>query len=479
MNKNSFVDAIWKEPDASLLRTVTAHLRQGCDPNQPSSHGALPIVVAFRRGRMDAVSLLASHGADLAPLGWGPLHHAVALGSVEEVGALVSGDGVSSRDRSDLTPFLLAVDIGNVAKASVLLPVSTQEDTFRRTPDRVPALVIAAEKNRLEMVKWLLANGFDANEEAEFGRTALITAAANDSPGIVEVLLDAGARISAKDNITAYLSKRDPAKFKDWEHETFHTPMSETSSSAVARLLMRSGAELSQFGSQVIREFTGSHRIPRQEITPEIFHAQKHRKFGTRNPEAVAYAYWLQAIRGGLSGSDGRREFGVDVNSYPAIWSYDRFGMSTTELPDGRWVQIAGEHEDWYDVDFCIYSDVFVFDGKGGVQIYIYPRDVFPPTDFHTATLYDGQIITIGNAGYPEDRQPGTTQVMRLSLDGFSIARLETSGTTPGWISNHHARLEGDKIIVRNGEIWTGNDFVPNRQEYQLCLASGAWSECS
>ena len=41
-------------------------------------------------------------------------------------------------------------------------------------------------------------------------------------------------------------------------------------------------------------------------------------------------------------------------------WSWDRFGRTSTTLPDGRIVHIAGEHEDYYDNDFCIYNDVVV-----------------------------------------------------------------------------------------------------------------------
>ena len=42
------------------------------------------------------------------------------------------------------------------------------------------------------------------------------------------------------------------------------------------------------------------------------------------------------------------------------VWCFSRFGTSLTELPDGRFVQIGGEHEDFYDPDFCIYNDVTV-----------------------------------------------------------------------------------------------------------------------
>ena len=80
-----------------------------------------------------------------------------------------------------------------------------------------------------------------------------------------------------------------------------------------------------------------------------------------------------------------------------AVWCYDRHGHSLTKLPDGRFIGIAGEHEDYYDPDFFIYNDVFIHDGAGRVEIYRYPQDIFPATDFHTATLVGDQIIIIGS----------------------------------------------------------------------------------
>ncbi len=43
-----------------------------------------------------------------------------------------------------------------------------------------------------------------------------------------------------------------------------------------------------------------------------------------------------------------------------AFYSPQRFGATVTTLPDGRRVMIAGEHEDSYDPDFFIYSEVVV-----------------------------------------------------------------------------------------------------------------------
>ncbi len=126
-----------------------------------------------------------------------------------------------------------------------------------------------------------------------------------------------------------------------------------------------------------------------------------------------------------------------------------------TPLPDGRVIEIAGEHEDYYDPDFCIYNDVFVHDRKGNCDIYIYPREVFPPTDFHTATLAGEHIYIIGNLGYLEDRRPGYTQVFRLDIKTLKVERLETRGAMPGWISKHKASYDGQSVItVKNGKIF-------------------------
>jgi len=91
-------------------------------------------------------------------------------------------------------------------------------------------------------------------------------------------------------------------------------------------------------------------------------------------------------------------------------WSFDRFGQSVTEMPDGRTVYIGGEHEDHYDPDFCIYNDVAVKYPDGAVDFYCYRKSDFPPTDFHSASLVGKKIVIIGGLGYVEERIPGQAQ---------------------------------------------------------------------
>jgi hypothetical protein len=161
-------------------------------------------------------------------------------------------------------------------------------------------------------------------------------------------------------------------------------------------------------------------------------------------------------------------------------WCFDRMGQSTTELPDGRKVLIGGEHEDYYDPDFFIYNDVVVRHPSGEIDILGYPLDVFPPTDFHTATLVGDRIVIIGNLGYSKDRKLGVTQVAVLDLKTFAVTLVESVGAGPGWLHDHTAELSPDhaSILVRGGEFDSGLEDTPlleNIDDWRLHLAERRW----
>ena len=165
--------------------------------------------------------------------------------------------------------------------------------------------------------------------------------------------------------------------------------------------------------------------------------------------------FWEGMIRAGLTGYEATQLFdGPSSFDAGPVWCAQRFGQSITFLPDGRVVQIAGEHEDGYDPDFCIYNDVFVHATDGTIRIFGYPELVFPPTDFHTATLIDGHIYVIGSLGYPGTRRYGETPIYRLSTDTFHIERVEARGDAPGWLYGHRARLcSAHEIRISGGTI--------------------------
>lgn len=221
-------------------------------------------------------------------------------------------------------------------------------------------------------------------------------------------------------------------------------------------------------------------------ITREVFEEQRRPRFGTTNPERMRLAFWEWMIRGddipptgdgdvlgkfglmmragvlksGYGPYRARDLFKVPLNRDDGpIWTFDRMGATRTELPDDRVVYIGGEHEDSYDPDFCIYNDVVVFGPSDQIEIYGYPRGVFPPTDFHTASLVDNRIIVIGCIGYMKDRRPGYTPVYALDLADYHISEIPTSGPNPGWVFKHEAETSPDGVItIRGGEVIQEHD---------------------
>jgi ankyrin repeat protein len=73
--------------------------------------------------------------------------------------------------------------------------VNAKDTTYGGT-----ALIWAAQKGHMEVVKFLLERGADVHAKAVNGATALIIAAQNDRTGIVKLLLEKGADVNAKAN---------------------------------------------------------------------------------------------------------------------------------------------------------------------------------------------------------------------------------------------------------------------------------------
>jgi len=245
------------------------------------------------------------------------------------------------------------------------------------------------------------------------------------------------------------------------------------------------------------------------KITKEVFNQQRSPRFGTGNPERMRIAFWEWMVRGDEIALSGPREdenlagtgFVVEeggnksaLGAYQArqlfgessacgddpVWTFDRMGATRTELPDGRIICVGGEHEDFYDPDFYIYNDVIVFGREGEVEIYGYPKETFPPTDFHTATLVDGQLIIIGGPGYQGERVPGRTPVYGLDLSSYRIYEIKASGDVPGWISRHRAEVDLEGIvIVRGGQRFEGNQndqrYHRNIEDYALDVRAAYW----
>ncbi|MEO1458853.1 MAG: ankyrin repeat domain-containing protein [Pseudomonadota bacterium] len=482
----ALIDAVYAG-GPELTRVIARLLQRGEDPNARTVYGETPLSVAYRQGHAGALRLLIEHKAETDGLRWTRLHLAAALGDVAGIAASLGEEDPLARDRFGNTPYLVACQLDQ-REAAKRLRGATPADGHRSSRESKPDIVLAAAMGRVEIIEWLLAEGVDVNAASRYGGTALIAAVEWDRPEAVRLLLGAGADLDAADNISASLRDNPPKLPADIAADltstvqaelpdTLRTPANTARSKAVAELLIEAGAAPAEFEHDVLRAVLGADRVPQKAVAPAEFERARHPREGRANPEAVQEPFWEQMIRTGESGYSGHETFGPGKRPYdlPPVWSHNRFGMTTTRLPDGRWVQIAGEHEDHYDPDFHIYNDVILHDGRGGLRVFLYPHAVFPPTDFHSATLVGDRILLIGSLSYPELRRPGETQVMALSLEDFAMTRLETTGDRPGWIHMHRAARKENAIHVWGGKVTTETGDGSMNSAWSLDLDRLTW----
>ena len=243
----------------------------------------------------------------------------------------------------------------------------------------------------------------------------------------------------------------------------------------VMEILLDAGADLNSLEPEQLARLLGYKVDEPPECSLDDYLKFGSRTFGRANPERVENPFWTAMIQCGGSASLAEMKFSAQARAFrkgktsaapektkktwadprvtPAtkrvqdsgypIWCYRRFGKSINRLPDGRFIEIAGEHEDFYDLNFCIYNDVIVHNGKGQCEIYTYPSDVFPPTDFHSATLVGDFIYIIGNLGYKPKRRPGFTPVYSLNIIRSKSSRLKPKVTyLVGLIAIRHSMMD-------------------------------------
>jgi ankyrin repeat protein len=466
-----------------LLEVLNLLLSRGAPLDRITRYNESALGVLSHRGRFDAVGLLLKAGANPQPLGWTPLHQAAALGSTSDLEReLRNGAPLEGRDAWERTAFLLSVTAGHVENASLLRERGA--DIRARGRRGKTALQLAVESHRLEMLRWLLGILPDVEEKDDFGATALMVAAEHGDAESVGILLETGANADARTPIT--LPKEALEKFPAANFGTrlMTSALARTSSREVALKLLEAGSDPADLTSSARREMFGlpeAGDLAESDVSPEDFARARNRRFGTRNPEAMDEPFWIAMIRSGWSGYHANQFLqGPSSQDQGPVWCASRFGQSITLLPDGRAVLIAGEHEDSYDPDFCIYNDVFVREVDGSIHIFGYPREIFPPTDFHTATLLGEWIYVIGSLGYFGKREFGRTPVYRLNTRTFAIERLDPKGEAPGWIHRHRATIVSPREIRVSGggisRLADGReDIVPNDLSFVLEVEALTW----
>lgn len=373
-------------------------------------------------------------------------------------------------------------------------------------------LMLALESKDLEKTKFLIQQGADPELTDDFNATALRKAVAVDFVDGVRLLLSLGVErgyhpryplkkivypalpdVPMPENLKEVMSESDWKESQEetnrvmrelGQNPTVEPMISEVQSVEVLKLFLEAGDELNLAPVEMKRALIGLDSGGELRATPADYRRHKSPRYGSTNPERMDFPFWKDMIRTGGNAYSARIHFNDNepLTKPGAVWCFERFGSSLTPLPDGRFVQIGGEHEDHYDPDFFIYNDVVIHDGHGDYQICGYPRDVFPPTDFHSGTLCPDGIYVVGCLGYMEQRQPGFTPVYRLTLESWQIESVKTVGEMPGWIHRHHARYDHQRnaICISGGEIHVVSDgrdpqLVPNEQQFELDLTQLRW----
>jgi Ankyrin repeats (3 copies)/Ankyrin repeat len=467
MNSNkSLISLIYNNGD-NLVNEVSDLIAAGADVNEKTKYSETPLRVASIKSRFDVVKLLFEQGANPEHLKWTSTFHAIAFGSSDELAKIFNEEkDLNIRDTWDRTPFLLAVQVGDIEKVKVLLDSGANlHDVWRSDKN---ALEFAIQSDNADMLNFLIEQGLDSEKYNDFGYTPLIQACEDNAVNCVKALIDLGVDIF----------KKDRGQF------CREAALSHTRNSEIAKLLISKGADINELsgGNEVRIKLLGLEQTESLSSSEEEYQQGKLRRFGKSNPELCHYKFWYDMVRYGKTAWQAKDIFGEASYSEKPIWCYELYGKSITDLGNGQFIEIGGEHEDHYDPDFCIYNEVFHHKGNGDFDIYMYPKEVFPPTDNHTATLVGKFIYIVGNLGYPANREFGTTPVYRLSTENFSIEKLTTNGVGPGWIYNHIAVLEDDNTIcIKEGTIAIFKEeqefHESNKFDFKLDFNTLEWSK--
>ncbi|MFC1616064.1 ankyrin repeat domain-containing protein [Patescibacteria group bacterium] len=171
-------DPVYVSANSGCLDILESYLDEGADVDQIFYQwsGYAPLHLAAQNGDMEMVKMLLDRGADID----------VVAQIYENYYELV------------FTPLYYAIDSGYLDVAEYLIDEGADMDKIN-AGDYSSLLNSAVESQSLEMVNWLLNEGFDANESYDIGWTALHSACSGANLDIVKALVQAGADMNAQD----------------------------------------------------------------------------------------------------------------------------------------------------------------------------------------------------------------------------------------------------------------------------------------
>jgi ankyrin len=125
------------------------------------------------------------------------IHSAIERDEMDRLQRAVEQGQLDSRDWRDRTPLMLAAQRENLEMVRYLVNQGADINAATRTGG-FTALRFACSNGNYEMAQFLINNGADVTQTNEFGWTPLHTAAKYGHPQLVKLLLSNGAQIDAE-----------------------------------------------------------------------------------------------------------------------------------------------------------------------------------------------------------------------------------------------------------------------------------------
>jgi ankyrin repeat protein len=187
--------------DLVMLREL---IEKGAELNE-KSQGLTPIFRAVALNNMDAVAMLAHHGADPSIAneeGEIPLYYAVRSGQNVMTGILLHKSSQPQVDANWRNPEgepLLNLSIKDNQDQITKMLLDFGADIHRTDYLENTPLNLAAEQGDPALVKILLALGADPNHRNMMGETPILSAAREGHGAVADILAQAGADAGAQD----------------------------------------------------------------------------------------------------------------------------------------------------------------------------------------------------------------------------------------------------------------------------------------